>query len=341
MGIEQIPVSNPKTIGKIGLTLRLILSSYLSCLLLIAGLYIRDHYRMIGHQNDLLILFMVLTAGYLLFLPGILLFGCPSSFYIFDRYKKNPAIWIICGAICSACYGWALAHMINLQNCIPLGAIAGSITGVLMYLLCRNKVWHAKDVTYEKEVRKKTLLMLTPLIIIIVTIIGGFKLWEYKFRLSFIPNEFGVYKIIYRNEDSWGFGPGGNETGFIVYELPEKIAKKIETEGISYLQNLYSNARDGHEWRGHYETWHETPIDVTRNWVDYMSMKDGEENYSKKTPSIENYLNAYGFGISIDSQFLKIANSAIVHPKNYYAYGRIGIIIIIPASRKIIYAYNG
>ncbi|MBT9097385.1 hypothetical protein KFZ76_06630 [Methylovulum psychrotolerans] len=51
--------------------------------------------------------------------------------------------------------------------------------------------------------------------------------------------------------------------------------------------------------------------------------------------------NVYGFGIPIDSLIESELDTAIAKPKSYFAYGRIGIIIVIPDARKVIYAYNG
>lgn len=168
----------------------------------------------------------------------------------------------------------------------------------------------------------------------------GFKFWEYKFALNFVPEEFAAYKILYRKEEVWGFGPGGNETGIHVYELPEGTLKNIQELGMEYFRNLPSNTRKGRDWRGHYQDWSETPIKVTRHWTDYMSLGD-DADYSKEIPSIHHYMNAYGFGLEIDPEIKKLVDDAITHPGSYYAYGRIGVIIIIPEQKRIIYAYNG
>lgn len=71
-----------------------------------------------------------------------------------------------------------------------------------------------------------------------------------------------------------------------------------------------------------------------------MSLKD-DADYSKENPSILNYMNAYGFGIRISPEIKKLTDDAITKSGNYYAYGRIGIIIVIPAEKRVVYAYNG
>jgi len=57
-------------------------------------------------------------------------------------------------------------------------------------------------------------------------------------QLSFAPKGLGVSKILYVAEESSGFGPGGNETGVIVYELPENAATEIEKNGVAYLEKI-------------------------------------------------------------------------------------------------------
>jgi hypothetical protein len=178
------------------------------------------------------------------------------------------------------------------------------------------------------------------LAVIITISFIGFKFWEYKFALETIPDELSVYKILYRKEHAWGFGPGGNETGIRVYELPEKAIEDIQKQGIEYFRNLPSNTNGGRNWRGRYQNWFETPIEVTRYWTDYMSLND-DADYSKQIPSISNYMNAYGFGLDIKPEIKKLADDAITNSGNYYAYGRIGIIIVIPKQKRVIYAYNG
>jgi hypothetical protein len=41
----------------------------------------------------------------------------------------------------------------------------------------------------------------------------------------------GVWNLLYVSEESWGFGPGGNETGIIVYEMPKAVTAALEKRG--------------------------------------------------------------------------------------------------------------
>lgn len=51
--------------------------------------------------------------------------------------------------------------------------------------------------------------------------VSAFKIYERSFMLSIVPDALGVNSILYREEESWGFGPGGNEAGIRVYPLAE------------------------------------------------------------------------------------------------------------------------
>ncbi|MCL4677765.1 MAG: hypothetical protein KJ017_04125 [Alphaproteobacteria bacterium] len=188
---------------------------------------------------------------------------------------------------------------------------------------------------------KKAFLFILSILFLTV---ACFKFWEYQFYLSAVPQEFGVYKILYRQENAWGFGPGGNETGIRVYELPEQTYQIIQQQGLEYLNNLPSakarQVKGRSDWRGKYKNWLETPINVTRHWTDYMSLPD-DADYSKEVPSISHYMSAYGFGLRIDPKIRNLADDALKSPGNYYAYGRIGVIIVIPQKKRVIYAYNG
>jgi hypothetical protein len=170
----------------------------------------------------------------------------------------------------------------------------------------------------------------TILAVSIVSVGIAFKIYEYNFYLSFVPKELKVWRIIYSENKSWGFGPGGNETGIVVYELPKDVADDIEKRGIRYFEEI--PVRSGH---GNFERWFSTPIEITKYWTDYMS------EHPSSVPSIDNYLNAYGFGIPVSSDIKRMVDNAITKPNSYYSYGRIGVVIIAPDVKMVIYAFNG
>ena len=169
-------------------------------------------------------------------------------------------------------------------------------------------------------------------IAILGTAFGGFKYWEKETLLSVVPRGFGVSKIIYRAEESWGFGPGGNETGLIIFELPKSTAEKIVEEGKSYLESTRQNNGFGESWRGSYEAWYQTPVLVEG---------DGGGPNRTRDYEIAHYLDRYGFGILIAPDIEQEINDSLSKPGCYLAWGRIGFLLVIPKAKKVVFAYNG
>ena len=183
---------------------------------------------------------------------------------------------------------------------------------------------------YKKLTRSYFLLLL-------FTLIAGpfvaFKFYERGFMLSVVPDALHVTSISYSEEESWGFGPGGNEAGIRVYPLPERVANEILQRGMEFFDNLPPNQNyQNREWRGEYDSWHQTPISQNKYW------KLKEET---KHLDIYDYICMYGFCIDINPSVVKEADNIVNSDGSYYAYGRIGLIIISPSKRLVLYMYNG
>jgi hypothetical protein len=159
--------------------------------------------------------------------------------------------------------------------------------------------------------------------VFLVALFVTFKFMEWRFRLSHVPEGLGVSTVLYAHEQSWGSPflplPGDNETGVIVYELPEATAREIEKDGIEYLRR---NAAHDQRWRGLFLEWHATPI-AERNWT------------------LSSFLHKYGFPIDVDADVERSIDEAVVRPGSYYAYGRSGLLMLIPAKRRAVFAYAG
>lgn len=165
-----------------------------------------------------------------------------------------------------------------------------------------------------------------------------FKSWEEQWHLRVIPYGLGVSKIFYVSEESWGFGPGGNESGIYIFELSSSVAQAIEKDGINYFSKLPKKPRKQGEWRGHYEQWSTTPVSFNQSWSGPESNSEVHVNF---VPRIATYLNRYGFGIPIDPAIEREIDEAISKPGSFLAYGRSGVLIVIPRAKRIVYAYHG
>ncbi|KQQ53600.1 hypothetical protein ASF84_17445 [Pseudomonas sp. Leaf127] len=156
---------------------------------------------------------------------------------------------------------------------------------------------------------------------------------EKVFRLSFVPDALGVTAVTYFSEESWGFGPGGNESGIRVYPLPPTTAIRAGA-GLSFFKKLPANPPDpSRHWRGSYQNWQETPVSRTeKRWP-----SEGK-NQPMKT---YDYLCNYGFCTDVDPSVISEVDAIINAPGSYYAFGRIGVIIVSPSKRLVVYLFNG
>jgi hypothetical protein len=182
-----------------------------------------------------------------------------------------------------------------------------------------------------KRLSRFYFLLLT--ISLIGTPLTAFKIYERDFMLSVVPDALKVSSISYSEEDSWGFGPGGNEAGFRQYQLPEQISKQITVSGIDFLKNMPPNKNQAkRDLRGVYSDWVETPIKPGERW---------KPNKETGRFSIYDYICAYGVCIDIKPTVVEEANSIINDSGSYYAYGRNGLIIVSPNKNMVLYLYNG
>ncbi len=177
--------------------------------------------------------------------------------------------------------------------------------------------------------------------------LGGVLLWQYflhRHHLAFVPPTMAVDRVLYVTEEAWGFGPGGNETGIIVYPMPASVRKSLEQSGIAWLEALPSLGKP-HDWQGRYETWNRTPIEGPKfKWRDAAACPADSRFraiFPAGCPSIAGYMGNYGFGIPFDPEVERMVNAALREPGSFYAFGRIGILILIPARDRIVYVYNG
>jgi len=175
-----------------------------------------------------------------------------------------------------------------------------------------------------RGVRKGCLLQLVVLLAIPVLL---WKVYAYSWRLSHAPAGLGIWLILSADEESWGFGPGGNETGLIVYKLSETAAERVAAGGVSYLAEL----------GGRYSGWKTTPIEHDRRWLPHPEWRKPVPDRA----SIVHFLDQYGFGIKVDQQVSAMIDAALSSHGSYYAYGRTGLVIVIPNTQRAIYAYAG
>ena len=205
--------------------------------------------------------------------------------------------------------------MIYLVFLIPV-AVLSALVGALVY-------------AYRKLPPAHFLLLAATLVLVPT---GAWKYHEHEFLLQAVPDALEVRSIAYRNEESWGFGPGGNEAGIRFYALPEDVSRQAATQGMPYFEKLPANQdQRRRDWRGQYDGWRETPI----------RGDDWKVDPATGLLNVIDYICAYGFCMDIPADRLAQANDIVNKPGSFYARGRIGMIVVSPKQRTVLYFYNG
>ncbi|MBY5358783.1 hypothetical protein HFO97_02040 [Rhizobium leguminosarum] len=168
------------------------------------------------------------------------------------------------------------------------------------------------------------------------------KIGERNYVLARVPKPLEVAEIEYRLEESWGVGfmPGDNETGFVVYRLTDVSADWARKQGRQ-LGNMLKGAKGA---------WRETPVDdrsdetAIGQWHPYDRDSDmmAVERPKRHPATIFEYLEKYGFTISIEHGRDDEANQSIQSSGSFYSYGEGGSVTIVdPGRGKVYFAYAG
>ncbi|WP_156510543.1 hypothetical protein [Labrenzia sp. OB1] len=176
---------------------------------------------------------------------------------------------------------------------------------------------------------------------VIAAFLAAYSAWEfslYRHYLKFVPDAMDVWWVDYALEESWGFGPGGKEAGIIVFDMPVKTKQHLASGGLDWLENMPPNGRSG--WQGRYRNWKSTPIPANEKWAAPENCSDSPESngYHYNCPSVTRYLGAL---IRVDRDVAQMVDEAVFSSGAYYAYGRVGMIILIPERARIVYIYAG
>lgn len=177
------------------------------------------------------------------------------------------------------------------------------------------------------------------LTVFLLVIVGGVaavwsKLSDASRHRSMTPPCLGVLKVIYSKEETWGIGPGSNQTGIVVFELPGDIANDIDQRGRGFFDQCAlarTVAASGRKTRTSY-TWQATPVLVEATGADMNNVL---------THNIGEYLDKYGFGIAIDRQVEQDIDNALTSQDNWVQDAGSRLIIVMPKASKLVFAYRG
>lgn len=169
-----------------------------------------------------------------------------------------------------------------------------------------------------------------------VLLLGTWQSAMWNFYRSSLPAGQGIWWRVYGNNDEWGFGPGGNETGFNEFLLPARATERIAAGGETYMASLAPIVR-ARGWDG---DWMPTPVPAEPPWV--IGSGDAAFGREPGTVSILAFLGRYGFLIDIPEAQRARIDAALTAPGSYYAFGRGGrVIVLSPGERRAWVAYSG
>lgn len=158
-------------------------------------------------------------------------------------------------------------------------------------------------------------------------------------RLSLVPPAMGVSSIVYAEEESGGF-LGGHAAGIIVYEMPEHVAAALQQEGITYLERISQPSGPG--LHRHYDNWKPSPVIRNSKWRELSC----ESTWQPISPGIADYMFRGAPCFRLDASIEQMASDTILQPDSYYTYsyasggGGMGLIVLAPKVRRIIFAYG-
>jgi hypothetical protein len=167
--------------------------------------------------------------------------------------------------------------------------------------------------------------------------VSAFQLIEQERLLSVVPSSMNVSKVLYASEEISGLGflPGDNETGVIVYEMPDALADALSENAQAHFEALPDDT--GRRPQDRHLVWLETPVADDERWPvpsDVHGPWDGHRR-------IRDYTDQYVLTAEIEPSVEALANEALSRPGSYYAHTYFGVLILIPESKRIIYAYSG
>lgn len=165
----------------------------------------------------------------------------------------------------------------------------------------------------------------------------AYKIHERAALLARVPEPLKVAAIEYRLEASWGMGgPGDNETGFVVYRLTASSTEWALSRGANLGSMLAAEAE---------ERWRPTPVgeDGSRNtWHPNDNSDMGSLRPEPHPPTIEEFLERYGFMIPVEKGVLAEVDRVILAKGSfYYDDGGGSITIVDPQNGKVYFAHAG
>ena len=150
--------------------------------------------------------------------------------------------------------------------------------------------------------------------------------------LRLLPPGLSVTTRLYSNTNFGGFGPGSNEAGLIVFELPETLSAMLKIEGINALKTATAMPDTPPDRR---IQWREAPLDQTLpDW------KCGGERPSPCAGIVGFATHYWHLTRPLPEDLVQLVDNALRTRGNFYGFYRGGVIAIVPEAERIVFAFN-
>lgn len=171
--------------------------------------------------------------------------------------------------------------------------------------------------------------------LVALVIWAGYIALSHAFYHSRMPEHAGVGRILYKRVQTFGFGPGGNETGLVVFRMSASAARRLQADPDAFLQKVSEFGRG----RCHrFTNWTETPF-VPQDDYRWGEASTGVPPGSPAT--IQEFTNQFGFGIRFKSRYVRMLNEAFAEPGSYMSSGRCAWVVLMPEQRAAAYIIVG
>ena len=143
------------------------------------------------------------------------------------------------------------------------------------------------------------------------------------YALAALPPAIEAEAVEFARNETWGFGPSGNETGFNVIRLADAGAELVAKGGIAWVDAQPG----GRIW----PDWSETPVPRDGFWMGRPDSAAG----SYADPTVNAVPDRYGFGVDVPEDHSLALDTALNSPGSFYAFGPGGLVaVIVPATRR-------
>jgi hypothetical protein len=147
---------------------------------------------------------------------------------------------------------------------------------------------------------------------------GAWRLFEWHWYLGIIPDELGTRYAMHIGSES-GFMKG---CGLAVFRLDRSTTRRIETQGVQFLNQFARQSRKRQDAYHTFQEWHSTPrpSDIT----DDQTLLDPGLHCSGASKSLYRQLE-----------------QAVRAPGSFYAFGPEKVLVVIPSQQVVVLSWYG